>query len=127
MDNIKNDEYFIEKIKADSEFILSHVKNVDFDLFKTNEILIDSMLFRLIQISENAKKLSKEFKMRHSKIYWPAIIGLRNRIVHDYGNTDLNVIFKRRYSNFSFHLVTAFCKKIIFVLTIKNHSAIVDA
>ena len=94
MDNIKNDQYFIKKIKVDCEFILSHIKNVDFDSFKTNEILIDSMLFRLIQISENAKKLSEEFTIRNSKIYWPAIIGLRNRIVHDYGNTDLNVIFK---------------------------------
>ena len=30
--------------------------------FEENEILQDSMMFRLIQISENARKLSDEFR-----------------------------------------------------------------
>lgn len=51
------------------------------------------MLFRMIQISENAKGLTIEYKSRHANIPWNAISGLRNRIVHDYGNVDLNVIF----------------------------------
>ncbi len=52
------------------------------------------MLFRMIQISENAKKLSEEYKISHTKIPWNALSGLRNRIVHDYGNVDLNVVYE---------------------------------
>ena len=33
------------------------------------------------------------YKAEHSAIPWMAIYGLRNRIVHDYGNVDLDVIF----------------------------------
>ena len=57
-------------------------------------MLLDSMLFRMIQLSENAKKLSDEYKMKNSNVPWNAIYGLRNRIVHDYGNVDLNVVFE---------------------------------
>ena len=59
-----------------------------------NEILLDSMLFRMIQLSEKAKKLTDQYKQTHSNIPWNAMYGLRNRIVHDYGNVDLNVVFE---------------------------------
>lgn len=58
-----------------------------------NEVLLDSMSFRLIQIQENAKKLTDAYKATHGTIPWTDIAGLRNRIVHDYGNVDLNIIF----------------------------------
>ncbi len=93
MDNVKNDAYYAAKIHSDLAFITRHMENVDFDAFPANEILQDSMMFRLIQISENARKLSEEFKEEHSAIPWIAISGLRNRIVHDYGNVDLTIVF----------------------------------
>lgn len=52
------------------------------------------MLFRMIQVSENARKLSEEYKQAKGKVPWNAMYGLRNRIVHDYGNVDLNVVFE---------------------------------
>ena len=58
-----------------------------------NQVLMDSMCFRLIQIQENAKKLSEAYKLAHSKIQWRDIAGLRNYIVHDYGNVDLSILF----------------------------------
>ena len=54
MDNVKNDNYYLQKIKQDLAFITVHMKNVDIEELNTNEILLDSMLFRMIQISENA-------------------------------------------------------------------------
>lgn len=47
-----------------------------------NEILVDSMMFRLIQISENATKLTESFKAIHNNIPWRAIKGMRNKIVN---------------------------------------------
>ncbi len=93
MDNVKNDEYFIQKIRTDLSFVVEHTKNIDQDELYRNEILLDSMLFRLIQISENANKLSDEYKDEHNNIPWTAIYGLRNRIVHDYGNVDMEIVY----------------------------------
>ena len=94
MDNIKNDKYYTQKIIQDLEFIVKHMYNVDVDELNENEVLLDSMLFRMIQISENAKKLSDEYKQEKSYIPWNLLYGLRNRIVHDYGNVDLKIVYE---------------------------------
>ncbi|MBQ8933308.1 MAG: DUF86 domain-containing protein [Lachnospiraceae bacterium] len=93
MDNIKNDSYFAIKILEDLKFIMTHMSNVDSEEFSKDEVLQDSMMFRLIQISENSKKLSDDFKLEHAAIPWTAVYGLRNRIVHDYGSVDLGIVF----------------------------------
>ena len=93
MDNIKNDAYFAGRIKDDLAFIVKHMNTVDSEEFANNEILQDSMMFRLIQISENSRKLSEEYKQAHPSIPFIAMNGLRNRIVHDYGNVDLGIVF----------------------------------
>jgi len=51
-------------------------------------------MFRMIQISENARKLSDDYKQKHFNIPWNALYGLRNRIVHDYGNVVLDIVFE---------------------------------
>ena len=75
------------------KFIVLHMQNIDMEELNVNEILLDSMLFRMIQLSENAKKLSEKYKSEHGGIPWNAMYGLRNRIVHDYGNVDLEVVY----------------------------------
>jgi uncharacterized protein with HEPN domain len=46
----------------------------------------------LVQIAENASKLTADFKNAHKEISWSSINGLRNRIVHDYGHTDETIV-----------------------------------
>ena len=94
MDNIKNKIYYIQKIRKDLEFIVEHMRDVSMEELNVNEVLLDSMLFRMIQISENAKRLTDEYKLSHSHIPWSALSGMRNRIVHDYGNVDLNIVYE---------------------------------
>lgn len=94
MDNVKNDNYYIQKIKKDLEFIVVQMQDTSLEELNANEVLLDSMLFRMIQLSENAKRLSDEYKQSHGNIPWNALYGLRNRIVHDYGNVDLSVVYE---------------------------------
>jgi len=60
---------------------------------ENNEVLLDSVMFRLIQVSENSDKLTDEFKDNCKSIPWRAVKGMRNRIVHEYGNVDLGVVY----------------------------------
>ena len=69
MDNVKNDAYYIKRLKQDLEFVVTHMKNVDIEELNANEVLLDSMLFRMIQISENAKKLSDEYKLHRGNVH----------------------------------------------------------
>ena len=92
MDNVKNDTFYIERIRSDLAHISRHMKKVDSEAFSSDEILQDAMMFRLIQVSENAKELSDRYKERYSMIPWTAMYRLRNRIVHDYGNANPEII-----------------------------------
>ena len=82
-----------KELKKDLKFIIDNTIDIDSEELGKNEILLDSMLFRLIQISENSKRLSDQFKNEYPQIPWMAVYGLRNRIVHDYGNVDLSIIY----------------------------------
>ncbi|MBQ9449671.1 MAG: DUF86 domain-containing protein [Acholeplasmatales bacterium] len=94
MDNIKNDEYFKKIIINDVDKIIQYSKDTSYDEFIENEELVDAILFRLIQISENIKKLSLDFRLKHSNVPWNEIIGFRNKIVHDYGQTDYSIVYE---------------------------------
>ena len=93
MDNVKNDSYYLNNIITDLSFVLTHTKGMSSKDFESNELLLDSVMFRLIQISENSDRLTPEFKEVHSDIPWHAMRGLRNRIVHDYGKVDMSIIY----------------------------------
>lgn len=94
MDNIKNDVYYIKKMLKDIKFIMDKTKEITLEELEANEVLCDSILFRLIQISENSIKLTIEFKTNHNDIPWQAIKGMRNRIVHEYGDVEFDVVYQ---------------------------------
>ena len=93
MDNKKDDRYYLNKIISDLKFVIDHTSGKSKAELEADELLIDSILFRIIQISENNGKLSDQFKALHKEIPWLAIKGMRNRIVHDYGYMDLSVVY----------------------------------
>ena len=93
MDNIKNDKYYLEKIIFDLGFIVEHTKGKTKEEVENNELLVDSIMFRIIQIAENNSRLSEGFKNKHSEIPWIAIKGMRNKIVHDYGVVNMVIVY----------------------------------
>ena len=42
MDNHKNDNYYLNRIRTDIEFIIAHMKDVDLQELNDNEVLLDS-------------------------------------------------------------------------------------
>ena len=94
MDNIKNDDYYVNKLLKDIKFIIEKTKGITLNELEENEVLCDSVLFRLIQISENSTKLTTDFKNSCKDIPWQAIKGMRNRIVHDYGEVEFTIVYQ---------------------------------
>ena len=82
MDNNKNDQYYVEKIKSDLKFVIDHTVGKTRNEIEADELLVDSIMFRIIQISENNGKLTEQFKTAHANVPWLAIKGMRNKIVH---------------------------------------------
>ena len=93
MDNKKDNQYYLGKIITDLEFICEHTAVLTQEELEADEVLVDSVMFRLIQISENSDKLTDVFKASYSTIRWRAMKGMRNRIIHEYGNIDFSVVY----------------------------------
>ena len=63
------------------------------DELKSNRVM-QLALMRLVEIvGEAANRVSLTTQQRHPEIPWPLIIGMRNRIVHEYDNVNLNVLW----------------------------------
>ena len=90
----KNDRYYLEKMLKYMAEIVKDIRNVSYESFVENRILQDAMMLRLIQVSEYSKRLSDEYKTLNVAIPWTAVLGLRNRIVHDYGNVDMSIVYE---------------------------------
>ncbi len=93
MDNVKDNQYYVNKILDNIKFIVEHMEDVSKEQFIENDVLADSMMFRIVQISENANKLSDDYIESHSDFPLNYVRGLRNKLVHDYGIIDLNIIY----------------------------------
>ena len=93
MDNKKTPKYYINKIIDDLIFVIENTKNVSIEEFTRNDVLNCAVSFKFIQISESAKQLPESLMNAYPTIPWKKINGLRNRIVHDYGNVQLDIIY----------------------------------
>lgn len=76
MDNKKDDKYYLKKIVNDLSFLINHTSGKTKTEIESEEILIDSIMFRLVQISENSDKLSADFKITNANLPWLEIKGM---------------------------------------------------
>lgn len=53
-----------------------------------------AILHQLLVIGEAVKRLSEEFRGRHSQIPWIRIAGMRDKLIHAYDAVDLDEVWK---------------------------------
>lgn len=58
-----------------------------------HRMLRDAVLLQVQVIGEEARKLSPELRAKYPGTPWADIIGMRNRIVHDYVNVNLPILW----------------------------------
>ena len=93
MDNLKGDKYYASKSIENISLIQQYSENLTYEEFIADQMLNDSIMFRLVQLIENIKNISLEFKKNNPQIPWGDIIGFRNGIVHEYGKTDYHDVY----------------------------------
>lgn len=71
----------------------------DIDVFLNDRDYQRSVCLSLIQIGELAKGLTTEFRQQENSIPWKQICGLRDIVVHTYGDLDFDEIFETVHQN----------------------------
>ena len=91
---MKNKDILIlQKIVEYIDDISQYSANLNYDSFLQDKKSIAACAFGILQIGELAKELSDNIQIQNPTIPWNGIRGMRNRIVHDYKNTDLVVLW----------------------------------
>ena len=87
------DKIILGKMIRYCEDSVKYIKELDFESFSSNELILTFSIFSLSQLGELATKLSKKTTATNNGIPWSALKSIRNRIVHDYDGVQFRVIW----------------------------------
>jgi hypothetical protein len=84
----------LEDILERIERIRRFVAGLGRDAFVTDLKTVDSVVRNLEVIGEATRRLPEAFRAENPSIPWRRIIGLRHRIVHEYFDVDLALVWE---------------------------------
>ena len=67
------------------------ISRFDFD---SNVMIQDAVIRNIEIIGEATKKVSKSFTQFHPEIPWSEMAGMRDKLIHDYLDVDIDVVWK---------------------------------
>lgn len=87
------DRIIIQKIIRYIEDVEEYIEGIEAIDFLDDKKTITACAFTVSQIGEISKDISNETQEKYANIPWKSIKGMRNKIVHDYENVDLSVLW----------------------------------
>jgi len=91
---MKDDGLHIERIKRAIDKIDVYLQRKKADDLNSDPVLYDALLMELLLIGEEANRVSEQFCGAHQNIPWQKMIGMRNRITHDYFRVDPKIVWE---------------------------------
>ncbi len=91
---MERDEVYLKHILDAIVIIEDYVRDVNFGEFLNNKLLQDGVVRELEIVGEAAKNLSQDFKERYNDIPWRKIMGMRNRLIHEYFGVSLKAVWQ---------------------------------
>lgn len=90
----RSPKIYIEDIKDSIRKIEKYTKKLTFNGFIKNEMAIDAVIRNLSIIGEAAKNIPQSTKSKHREIPWYEIIGMRNKVIHEYFGVNEEILWK---------------------------------
>ncbi len=90
----KTDIIYIYHIRDSINKIVTYTTSVIEPDFKSNSMIQDAVIRQIEIMGEASSKLSKSFRERYNKIPWKNIIGMRNKLIHDYFGVDISAVWE---------------------------------
>lgn len=87
------DEAYLLDIHIAARHAMEFVKGLSLEDFKQSKLHQDAVMRNLEIIGEAASKISQGTKNILPKIPWNDIVGMRNRLIHEYFRIDLEKVW----------------------------------
>lgn len=89
----RRDEAYALDMLIAAKTAIRFVEGKSHEQFLQDELLQSALIRQIQIIGEAAWKLSAEFRDANPEVAWAKIIGMRHRLVHDYLNVDLELVW----------------------------------
>ena len=89
-----NDDIVRQDIINAGKLILEFVEGFDKETFVEDWKTRSAVLYQLTVVGEAVKRLSKEFRAKHTHIPWALIAGMRDHLIHGYDLVDWDEVWQ---------------------------------
>ena len=86
-------QIYLSEIKEFCQTIINFTNGVSYDAFLADEKLQLAVIKLIENVGEGSKRLSEATRAHYSQIDWNKVMAMRNRLVHDYMDVDLAIVF----------------------------------
>ncbi len=83
----------VADVVASASAIARYIEGVSQDAFLVDDMRQSAVLHQLTVIGEACRRVSDAFRAAHPEVNWAGIVGLRNKIVHDYDDVNLDSVW----------------------------------
>lgn len=90
---MQRDLQFLLDMLQSAELVAAYTDRCEKDESINNIQLQDSVIRRLLVIAEAARRVSETTRQALPNISWQEINGMRNRLVHEYDDVNLNIVW----------------------------------
>jgi uncharacterized protein with HEPN domain len=87
------DQASLLDIAQAAQSALTFVDGFTLDAFAADAKTQSAVLYQIAIVGEAAKRLSLEFRDQHPAIDWRVMAGMRDKLIHDYGNVDIKRVW----------------------------------
>ena len=89
----KDPKIFLKHILESVEAVEKYTKKISKEKFAKDVEKQDAVIRRVEIIGEATRNISADFKVKHREIEWKEIIGMRDKLIHEYFGVSLNVVW----------------------------------
>ena len=84
--------YLLDMVRA-AQLVREFLTDVSQERFKDDLQLQSAVLYQMTVLAAAARRVSAEFKAAHPDIDWVGVNGFRNRVVHEYDDVNLDLVW----------------------------------
>ena len=78
------DEAYVLDMLLAAKKVLEFTEGIDWERFSRDELVQNAVMRQIQIIGEAARGVSAEYQVEHDQVPWREIVGMRNRLVHEY-------------------------------------------
>jgi len=90
----KDDTVYMKHILDAIHRVEEYTQNIEYKDFIENHLIQDGVIRQIEIIGEAVKRLSNEIREKYTDVPWKDIVGMRNKLIHNYFGVDVDAVWE---------------------------------